>query len=101
MNLSKRGESYHRERGENEGLDEADENFKTEEWERGDVGNEEDDNCEKDFAGENISEQPEGKRDYFWNFADNFQNPLEGINRAFYAYEFADMMFESDVKESR
>ena len=66
ISASESWERKHRERRENNCLDEADEKFESHERHGGDVGDQRTHNDEKYFAGENIAEQSERKRNDFW-----------------------------------
>ena len=55
---------------EDESLDETHESFQEEKRKRNEVRSEESDDREQDFAGKDVAEEPERKRDQFSNFGD-------------------------------
>lgn len=90
------GEIHHGKGGENEGLDEADEKFKTEKWKGNKIRHKKSNNRKKNFSSKDVAEKSEWKGDDSWGLADDFKKSYAEIDRASKADEFWNMIFNSD-----
>ena len=63
-------DEYQSKHGENESLNNGNEKLQTVEGNRHEVGREHKDNSEKNLAGKDVAEKPEGERDNFSEFRD-------------------------------
>lgn len=85
--------------GEDERLDEANEDFEHEEWDRRHQRHQGRDDEQQDFTGKHISEQPEGERDDLREFGNEFDQSDEGHGRVRIEI-FPQVLFYTDIQDA-